>query len=100
MRRIAGIALAAAAAIVTITSSSAAGADGPARTDVESASSAIPGAPGATAQDESIRYRQVNARTVRADSVADGDIVLRRLHCVDSDAAIHLRAKCPDADRQ
>jgi hypothetical protein len=37
---------------------------------VESASSAIPGAPGATAQDESIRYRQVNARTVRADSVA------------------------------
>lgn len=62
--------LAAAAAIVTITSSSAAGADGPARTDVESASSAIPGAPGATAQDESIRYRQVNARTVRADSVA------------------------------
>ena len=62
--------LAAAAAIVTITSSSAAGADGPARTDVESASSAIPGAPGATARDESIRYRQVNARTVRADSVA------------------------------
>ena len=55
---------------MTITSSSAAGADGPARTDVESASSAIPGAPGASAQDESIRYRQINARTVRADSVA------------------------------
>jgi hypothetical protein len=70
VRRIAGISLAAAAAIVTITSSSAAGADGPARADVESASSAIPGAPGATAQDESIRYRQINARTVRADSVA------------------------------
>ncbi len=70
MLRIAGITLAVAAAIVTITSSSAAGADGPARTDVESASSAIPGAPGATAQDESIRYRRVNARTVRADSVA------------------------------
>jgi peptide chain release factor 1 len=28
------------------------------------------------------------------------DVVLRWLHRVDSDAAIHLRAKCPDADRQ
>jgi hypothetical protein len=70
VRRIAGITLAAAAAVVTISSSSAAGADGPARTDIESASSAIPVAPGTTAQDESIRYRRVNAHTVRADSAA------------------------------
>lgn len=71
MRRIAGIALAAVAAVVTISSSGAADAfDGPARADIESASAAIPVKPGATAQDESTRYRRVNARNVRADSVA------------------------------
>ena len=63
--------LAAAAATVTISSSAAAGADdGPSRIDVESTSTAIPLQPGSTAQDESTRFRRVNARTVRADSVA------------------------------
>jgi hypothetical protein len=57
--------------VVTISSSGAADAfDGPARADIESASAAIPLKPGATAQDESTRYRRVNARNVRADSVA------------------------------
>jgi hypothetical protein len=70
VRRIVGITLAAAAAMATISSSAAAGADGPSRIDVESASSAIPVAPGTTAQDESIRYRRVNARILRADSAA------------------------------
>lgn len=64
------ITLAAVVAVVTISSSAAAEADGPARADIESASTAIPATPGATAQDESIRYRRVYARTVRADSAA------------------------------
>ncbi len=71
MRQISGIVLAAVAAVVTVSGSSVAGADdGPSRSDVETASVAIPGTPGANAQDESTRYRRANSRAVRADSVA------------------------------
>ena len=71
MRRKAGIALAAAAVVVTLSASTVAGADdGPSRSDLETASVAIPGTPGANAQDESTLYRRANSHAVRADSVA------------------------------
>jgi hypothetical protein len=67
----AGIMVAAVAAVATVSGSSVAGADdGPSRSDIESASTAIPAAPGANIHDESTRYRRTGAHIVRADSVA------------------------------